>query len=102
MFPSVTYHGYATVCHRVGLWYRKKHAAGFRLSCGVIIATKMPELYESKLIIAFLFNLGRVWASPTLVCSIAIFHDILLLGECRTLWGEREQAKHCGIEMLCT
>ena len=25
-----------------------------------------------------------------------------LLGECRTLWGEREQAKHCGIELLCT
>ena len=23
-----------------------------------------------------------------------------LLGECRTLWGEREQAMHCGIELL--
>ena len=27
------------------------------------------------------------------------FHDILL-GECRTLWGEREQAMHCGNELL--
>ena len=26
---------------------------------------------------------------------------ISILGECRTLWGEREQAMHCGIELLC-
>ena len=25
-----------------------------------------------------------------------------ILGECRTLWGEREQAMHCGIELLCS
>ena len=23
------------------------------------------------------------------------------LGECRTLWVERERAMHCGIELLC-
>ena len=37
------------------------------------------------------------------MCSIAIFRDIYIymyiLGECRTLWGEREQAKHCCIEL---
>ena len=27
---------------------------------------------------------------------------ISILGECRTLWGEREQAMHCGIELLCS
>jgi len=25
-----------------------------------------------------------------------------ILGECRTWWGEREQAMHCGIELLCS
>ena len=49
MFPSVTHLGYATVRHRVGLWYCKKHAAGFRLSCGIIIATKMARTVWIKI-----------------------------------------------------
>ena len=33
------------------------------------------------------------------VCTkTCLYHTI---GECRTLWGEREQAMHCSIELLC-
>ena len=32
------------------------------------------------------------------VCEVGVFLKEIL-GECRTLWGEREQAKHCGIEL---
>ena len=39
---------------------------------------------------------------PALVEGEDLPHIYILLGGCRTLWGKREQAKHCGIELLCT
>ena len=45
---------------------------------------------------------------PTLtqLCSVTFhcghYFMINKLVECRTLWGEGEQAMHCGIELLCS
>ena len=50
------------------------------------------RLQVSCFIIAQL--LGRA-VSPTLVCSIAIYIYIYILGECSALWGEPERVAWC-------
>ena len=40
----------------------------------------------------------RLRVHACIVNIAAVLH--LVLRECRTLWGEREQATHCGIELL--
>ena len=43
---------------------------------------------------------GGDYSTERRVCTkTCLYHTI---GECRTLWGEREQAMHCSIELLCT
>ena len=44
---------------------------------------------------------GGGWVTLVFRLSLSLSFSYIL-GECRTLWGEREQAMHCSIELLYT
>ena len=57
---------------------------------------KNPYEYKSHKNPYQILQVMRTAAEREKVCMIK------LLGECRTLWGEHEQAMQCGIELLCS
>ena len=67
-----------------------------QLHAAVYLLHVTREYYKSHKNPYQVLQVMRTAAERAKVCMIK------LLGECRTLWGEGEQAMQCGIELLCS